>query len=238
VARWQSLGIDEKRVEHTGSIKFDQADEAPSRTEEFRGFLRQLGVKDDAPVLLAGSTFRGEESIIAKIFCELRAEFPSLFLIIVPRHVERTPNILAELQPLGLHIALRSNSAAPSAANVDCLLVNTTGELREWYQLASVVFVGKSLTGQGGQNPVEAVVAGKPVLFGPHMENFAAVVHLLLAHHAATQVANNAELRTETARLLRDPSLRDQTADRARQAVAAHQGATGRTVQLLRHFST
>ncbi len=81
--------------------------------------------------------------------------------------------MLADLRPLGLRVALRSEEASAPA---DVLVVNTTGELREWYHLATVVFIGKSLTAHGGQNPVEPVLAGQPVVYGPNMENFAAIV--------------------------------------------------------------
>ena len=236
-ARWVSLGVDAARIRHTGSIKFDQTDTAASRADEFRAIVEKLGVRGDAPVLLAGSTFPGEEKIVAEIFCELREEFRDLFLILVPRHVERTPEVIAELRPLDLNIALRTELGDAHGAEADCLIVDTTGELRDWYPIASIVFIGKSLTGEGGQNPVEAVVAGKPVLFGPHMENFAAVVRHLLAHGAATQVAGAAELKTQIERLMRDPLLRKQAAACAHKAVAMHQGATGRSARIVAHFS-
>src|SRR5207244_7234899 len=110
--------------------------------------LRRLGGNGGWPILVAGSTFPGEERILAEIFCALRPRFPDLFLILVPRHVERSDSILAELRPLGLRLVLRS--AAPDTP-ADVLLVNTTGELRDWYHLASIVFIGKSLAAVGGQ---------------------------------------------------------------------------------------
>jgi 3-deoxy-D-manno-octulosonic-acid transferase len=236
-ARWESLGVDAARIHCMGSIKFDQSDATPSRADEFRAFVRKLGVKDNAPILLAGSTFPGEEKIVAEIFRDLRAEFRDLFLILVPRHVERTPDVIADLRPLALDIALRTEFDDAHGADVDCLIVDTTGELRDWYQIASVVFVGKSLTAVGGQNPVEPVVAGKPVLFGPHMENFATVARHLLAYGAARQVADAAELKLQIGRLLRDPSLRERAAANAHHAVASHQGATARTSSLLLNLS-
>jgi 3-deoxy-D-manno-octulosonic-acid transferase len=237
VGRWQSLGFAAERVQHTGSIKFDHAGAPPSRADEFRQIVRALGVADDAPILLAGSTFPGEEEIIAKIFLALRPQFPSLFLILVPRHVERTAEIVAALKPLGLAPALRTaDSAARAPGPIDCLVVNSTGELRDWYHLGTVIFIGKSLTATGGQNPVEAVMAGKPVLFGPHMENFSAVVRHLLAHGAASQVADTHELQTRIEALLRDPVARASMSAHAHEALAAHQGATERTASLLLSF--
>ncbi len=230
VARWCSLSVSAERIRVTGNSKFDYAPGGGARVAEFRELLRQLGVKDGAPILLGGSTFPGEERILAEMLHALRPRFPDLFLILVPRHVERAESILAELQPLGLRLALRSEAPDPPA---DVLLVNTTGELRDWYHLASVVFVGKSLTAVGGQNPVEPVLAGKPVVFGPHMENFAAVVARWQEVEAAVQVADAGELQTQLAQLLADPDRRDALAQRAQESVAAHKGATVRTVTTL-----
>ena len=185
--RLESVGAYPAKIQVTGSIKYDYEDDAPSsRAAEFRELTASLGVKDGAPILLAGSTFPGEEKTLVQLFCDLRAEFPGLFLILVPRHVERIPEILDEIKPFGLKVALRSRPENNTAA--DCLIVDTTGELRDWYHLGTVIFVGKSLYSHGGQNPVEAAVARKPVILGPHMENFINIVKLLVEHHAAIQV--------------------------------------------------
>lgn len=227
VARWESLGVDRAYIQVTGNTKFDYAGGGGGRVAEFRELLRQLGVADDAPILLGGSTFPGEELILAKLYRELREHFPKLFLIVVPRHVERTPEVLADLRPLDLRVALRSE---PAKSPADLLVVNTTGELRDWYHLATVVFIGKSLTAHGGQNPVEPVMAGKPVVYGPNMENFAAIVTRWREEEAAVQVRDEAELKEQVVDLLTNPSRRETLAQRAREIVAAHLGATERTV--------
>ncbi len=230
ISRWSSLGVWPERIHVTGNSKFDHAAAGGERVAEFRAILTRLGVAETAPVLLAGSTFAGEERIIAEIFRELRGQFPELFLIIVPRHVERTAEILADLRPLDLRIARRTED---TSAPADVLIVNTTGELRDWYHLATVVFIGKSLSAHGGQNPVEPVLAGKPVVFGPHMENFQAIVARWREAEAAVQVADAAELRTRLAELLAQPERRIELARRASEIVAAHAGATARTVAVL-----
>ena len=232
-ARWKSLGVEADQLHLTGSIKFDHSEDQPPRTEEFRALLAGLGVTPEAPVLLAGSIFPGEEKILAQIVLELRPQFPDLFLVVVPRHIERTPALQAEMESLGLTCALRTQTERPVLKKSDALIVNTTGELRDWYYVGTVIFIGKSLTATGGQNPVEAVVAGKPVLFGPHMENFKAVVDKWLEQQAAIQVPDAAALKVEVARLLADPELRAAMSRNACQAVAPHQGATGRTAELL-----
>ena len=232
---WQALGVDPARLHVTGNAKFDAAAPTGGRTAEFRALLRDLGVPDDAPILLGGSTFPGEERILADALRELRTRWPALFLILVPRHVERAAAILAELEPTGLRLAVRSRLSTRNQKpeTSDALLVDTTGELRDWYALATVVFIGKSLTATGGQNPVEPVLAGRPVIFGPHMENFAPIVARWLAGDAAVQVRDAAELRAQLATLFADAPRRAQLAERARAIAAIHSGATERAVGVL-----
>src|SRR5207248_1577568 len=118
----------------------------------------------------------------------------------------------------------------------DVLLVDTTGELRDWYALATVVFVGKSLpqvTVGGGQNPAEPAALGKPVLFGPRMENFASLVDLLCSRDAAVRVADSAALAPAIHFLLSDGSARAGMGNRACEALTAHRGATLLTAEIV-----
>jgi len=235
IARWQSLGVKPDRIQRVGSIKFDPDDVRP-RSETPRAVLQTLGVAADRPNLLAGSTHPGEEEILAKVFLELRREFPGLFLLIAPRHVERTREIAVQLLNLGISSVRRSEAAPATAA--DCLLLDTTGELRDWYAVGTIVFIGKSLTARGGQNPVEAIVADCPVVFGPHMENFAALARDLVATGGAIQAIDAAGLTSAFARLLRDEPKRQSLLHQARNVLQQHQGATGRTAGLLENLAS
>ena len=232
-ARWQALGVPGTRIRHVGSIKYDPT-EAQS---DPRGPLEVLaGFGIDAarqPILFGGSTHPGEEEILAAVFLRCRAEFHSLVLIIAPRHVERTREIATRLDVLGLRVALRSAALEASGPSPDCLLVDTVGELRNWYGIATVVFMGKSLSTRGGQNPVEPIMAGKPVVFGPHMENFATLAESLLDHNAAVEVADRAALERACAQLLGDPDARERLVANAQRVLAQHRGATHRTAELL-----
>ena len=232
VSRWTALGVAAGRIHLVGSVKYDP--EIAAATEgDAQSVLRKLRVADDQPILLGGSTHDGEEALLAEVYEQLRKEFPTLFLIIAPRHVERTAEICEVLERRGLSLSLRTEVREEPERPPDCLLLNTTGELRAWYRVATVVFIGKSVTGRGGQNPVEAILAGRPVLFGPHMENFAALASALLAHGGALEVAGAAELCGAAAALLRDESARLELVTRAGEVIAAHAGATARTVSLL-----
>ena len=230
VERWASLGIARLTIKETGSIKYDPTEVGAESVLPLR-ILGSFCIEEARPILFGGSTHAGEEEILADVFLQLRVEFPALVLLLAPRHVERTREIAARLRERGLQVALRS--AAATAPEPDCLLLDTTGELRMWYAVATVVFVGKSLTAHGGQNPVEAILAGKPVIFGPHMENFSTLAQALVREEAAVQIADKAELLERTEALLRDAGRRAQLVKNAQRVLAPHHGATKRTAELV-----
>jgi len=230
VERWNALGVSRDRIRVTGSIKFD-----PSDTQADASFaekiLVELKLADRRPVLLGGSTHPGEEQILATVFLELRSDFPGLLLILAPRHVERAREIQRGLEQLGLRAAIRSNVSDASAA--DCLIIDSTGELQNWYGVADVVFIGKSIAAIGGQNPVEPVAAGKPVIFGPHMENFAVLARDLVEKRGATQIQSTTELKAAVVDLLNHPRLRETLVENARLVIEKHRGATALTAKLV-----
>jgi 3-deoxy-D-manno-octulosonic-acid transferase len=225
--RWQRIGARAERIHAVGNIKFDP-EERRAPSVEPRLFLEQILAS--RPVLFGGSTHRGEEEILADGFVALRKEFPDLFLAIAPRHAERADEIEQLLRGRELPVMRRTRLGRTAP---DVLLIDTTGELPDWYSIATVVFIGKSLTAQGGQNPVEAIVAQKPVIFGPHMENFALLSKQLLRHRAAFCAHSRDELVFLAGQLLRQPSLRETMVERATQVLAPHRGATRRTAELI-----
>ena len=154
-------------------------------------------------------------------------------MIIAPRHVERAGEIRTSLRRLGLSVSLRSEAGKTSPRPPDCLLLDTTGELQHWYAVATIVFVGKSLTSRGGQNPVEPILAGKPVLFGPHMENFSALAQALVANEAAVQIRDPNSLQQKIAWLLRDREAALRLVANAQAVLARHSGATERTARIV-----
>jgi 3-deoxy-D-manno-octulosonic-acid transferase len=127
---------------------------------------------------------------------------------------------------------MRPNTRHKSG-DLDCLLVNTTGELRHFYSRADIVFVGKSLTAQGGQNPIEPAALGKAIIFGPHMENFPEIAPSFVKAKAAVQVADEADLETVLTRLLENPAERESLGHRAQSVVRENQGSLGRTVSMI-----
>src|SRR5262249_55647763 len=139
----------------------------------------------------------------------------------------------AELDALRLHVTLASEAVAHGQLNADCLLLDTTGELQRWYGIATVVFIGKSLTAHGGQNPVEPILAGKPVVFGPHMENFATLAKTLVSKKSAVQVQEVDSLEQALAELLHDSETRQRLVQNAHEVLSEHQGATARAAALV-----
>jgi 3-deoxy-D-manno-octulosonic-acid transferase len=233
IERWRALGVESERLHHTGSIKYDSG--APADREDIQriGIFHLNVLNPDHLVLFGGSTHRGEEKLLAQIFLRLRRKFPSLCLFIAPRHVERVREIRKQLENLPLEVRLSSEAETHRNSKPDCVLLDRTGELKRWYGIATVVFMGKSLTAHGGQNPVEPIIAGVPVIFGPHMENFATLARALIAKNGAIEVSDGNSLERTVDNLLRDSAARRVLVENAEQVIMNHRGATARTAALI-----
>ena len=237
VRRWRELGVADDAIMHLGSIKYDsQGVDEPAETSDFREMMARFLDGDSRRILLAGSTHPGEEGMIGKVYCRLREQFPDLYFMIVPRHVERLEQVVADLRAIGLNPGLRSkmdSCGGENAGDYDCLIIDTTGELGAWYYVVDIVVIGKSFLAHGGQNPVEAVFAGKPVFFGPNMENFAALVDLFAEHGCGMQVADEKELEKRLLLELDSTGNEQTMVDRAKEAMSVHLGAAQRSAKVL-----
>lgn len=233
--RLQKLGARSETIHVVGSLKFEGGAQGHARLDA-RALLDQIGVPRTAPILVAGSTHSGEETILASLAGRLKERFPDLFLVLVPRHHERGGEVGKELGRLKVPFIYRSEitpKTQRAGGSVHCLLVNTTGELRHFYEVADLVFVGKSLTAHGGQNPIEPATLAKPILFGPNMENFTQIVPRFLEKGGALQVADESDLERRIAELLEDPGLRQRMGRKAAEVVLANQGGLEKTVQMI-----
>jgi 3-deoxy-D-manno-octulosonic-acid transferase len=232
----KELGFPAEKIKAVGNLKFDAAKPGgPSKLDAAK-LLAQIGIPTHARILVAGSTHAGEEAILADALLELRNQFTDLFLVLVPRHFERTNDVVAELNERNVRFVLRSEITADTAIKpgaIDCLLVNTTGELKAFYTLATVVFVGKSLTAHGGQNPIEPAALGKAIITGPNMENFRSIMDAFRANDAIVTANDASDLVKRYAELLSDDVKRTALGKRALTVVEANSGATARTVELL-----
>ena len=230
---WQNLGVDPSRIHHTGSLKFDPGgDPPPAKRPDFQQMLDAFGPR--RPVVLAASTHAGEDAWIAAAIYQAD---PRALAVIVPRHAERRAEVKGELERAGFPVVLRSKFQAPAAPAAPgehghMLLVDSTGELRAWTAHADVVIIGKSFLASGGQNPTEAILVNKPVIFGPHMENFEPLASRLFAAHGALRVYDQASLSQAIVDAL-DPLVAAVLTGNAALLLRAHHGATQRILALL-----
>jgi 3-deoxy-D-manno-octulosonic-acid transferase len=236
-ASFTTIGAPPDRVHMTGNLKYDiSMPHADVQKVDPVQLLKQISISPAQPILVAGSTHPGEEEILFDVFTDLRRKFPNLFLVIVPRHVERTREVADLARRKQIKFVLRSEITShleQTAKPYDCLIVNTTGELKWFYKVATAIFVGKSLVGQGGQNIVEAAASGHPVIFGPNMQNFRAIARQFVAEGACVQVPDAYALRNALQDLLENPDRRHTIVAAAQRVIQSNIGATNRCVDLI-----
>jgi 3-deoxy-D-manno-octulosonic-acid transferase len=235
-ARLRELGCRPEVIEVVGNLKFDAAKLEERHRLDVPGMFKQLGVAPGSPILVGGSTHDGEEGILADVFLRLRDRFPNLFLVLVPRHFERGRDVGRQLGARNLKFAFRSELNSNSKyrpGELSCLLVNTTGELNHFYEQASVIFVGKSLTAEGGQNPIEPGALGKAMVFGPNMQNFTDVTRAFLEQEGAIQVRDSAQLEQALGELLGSPARCQALGRNALSIVHQNLGAVERTADMI-----
>ncbi|HUL58578.1 MAG TPA: 3-deoxy-D-manno-octulosonic acid transferase [Anaeromyxobacteraceae bacterium] len=224
-----ALGAAPDRVWVTGNTKFDAlaAGAADGREQALRA---EMGLDPARPVLMAGSTHEGEEELVLDAYAKLADRHPGLQLVVAPRYVERAGRIVGLAAERGLSGRLRSAGAPGGRAAVTVL--DTIGELAVAYRLATLVFVGGSFVRRGGQNVLEPAAEGKPVLFGPHMENFKDSVQVLQGR-GGIQVATPEKLLEVADALLSRPDQLAELGALARQSVTSIRGASARNVDHL-----
>ena len=220
------LGAPRERVHVTGNTKFDAL--AVSVPEKEDASLRHALALGPERLWVCGSTHEGEESGLLRVFAVLQKEHPDLRLLIAPRYIERAQRVLGLARSLGLRARLRSEPGGPEPV----IVLDTIGELVRAYQLATVVFVGGSFGRRGGQNILEPAACGKPVLFGPRMENFQDSVQVLVGR-GGLQVKDPVALLRLMRDLLARPEEIRKLGELAREAVSSVRGASARDARLI-----
>ena len=233
--RLLALGADSARITITGSLKFDSLEAAAVPGRGPARVLRFFRVAPNRPVFVAGSTMKGEEEAVIRAFNRVRTAAGSgnPLLIVAARHPERFAEVERLCRFEGLKTLRRSELPIDSEPRCDAVVLDTIGELAQLYQIATAVFVGGSLVAAGGHNILEPALYGKPILFGPHMENFNEIAETFLANSAAIQVRSGRDLEEQVAALMADPVGRARLGAAARALIDANRGATDRTLKVI-----
>lgn len=228
-ARFASLGVPQQRLHVLGNLKFDRA-VPPGLLEQGQALRRQL--LGNRPVWIAASTHEGEETQILDVQQKLLRLLPDLLLVLAPRHPERCDKVAELVRERG-YVCVRRSQAKPCGQDASVFLLDTLGELNLFYAAADAAFVGGSLVPSGGHNVLEPAVLGLPVLFGPHMFNFADIAKRLLQEQGAVQVQSSEQLTEQLTRLLQTAMERSRVGEAARKFVAQNRGAVTRHMELL-----
>ena len=227
--RIQSFGVNRSRVQNIGNLKFDTnpPSQIPQWTEKIQG-----------PVIVAGSTHEGEEALIISVYSELKKDFPSLNLIIAPRHPERFKEVTKMLESAETTFLKRSSlgthSSGPEQIHGSLILLDSVGELSAIYGIATIAIIGKSFRGYGGQNPLEPAFWGKPMLCGPHMENFP-VIEDFYREGASVEVSED-RLYTEIKEMLSSPEKAQEIGFKAQQLYRRNTGAVERSIEIVSRY--
>ncbi len=233
-ARFLCLGVPEHKIFVTGNIKFDQKG-SDLTTTELERIRSDIGIAAPRPVIVLGSTHRGEETIGVEVFQKLKQRFENLLLIVAPRDPGRAGGIAQQLRESALAVGfLSALKLDETEVRYDVLVVNTIGILRKLYALADVAFIGGSLVPEGGHNPLEAAAFGKAVVFGPDMSDFADVARKLTLSGGALCVHDSRELYQAFYELLADKQHRRQVGKHAFLVFRENQGAVDKTMDLIR----
>ncbi|MBM3246669.1 MAG: 3-deoxy-D-manno-octulosonic acid transferase [Candidatus Omnitrophica bacterium] len=240
------LGVSSDKIKITGNMKFDcqgRADNVNNTLE----LKQKLGLGSQEKLLVAASTHPGEEKIVLNIYQGLIRDFPGLRLLIAPRHPERTRKIEEIVNKFGFQaqrlsqlsgepVSQLSRHTGTPAHRHTVFILDTIGQLIDYYALADIVFVGGSLVKKGGHNILEPAALGKPVLFGPQMSNFRDIAEMFLKNQAGILARNTQELKSKIRELLDNPGFAAQFSQRAQALILDNQGATQRNLELIKEL--
>ena len=226
--RFLAVGAKPETVRITGNIKYDL--ELPDDYLQ-QGIVLRDSLFGKRPVWIAASTHEGEELLVLRAFAEIRVAKPELLLVLVPRHPPRFDKVANLCLSEGFTLSRRSLNE--TAKQADVFLVDTLGELRQFYAASDIAFIGGSLVPVGGHNVLEAAVAGIPVIFGPHMFNFLEAGRRLKEAGGAVQIAEGEELAGIVIDLLHDVNRNLRMGEAGREFVESGRGALARVQEAL-----
>jgi 3-deoxy-D-manno-octulosonic-acid transferase len=233
-ARLKNIGMDSAKIKVLGNAKYDAlaAMASPALQEEI---ARRFNVRKNERFFVAGSTHEGEEKIIIDVYQELLKLYPDFKLIIVPRHIERTNDVLGLLKQANFNdvITLSDINNGRKRKDERIIVVDVIGELFKVYSLAAVVYCGGSLVSKGGQNILEAAAWGKVIFYGPSMEDFSAEKALLEEAGCGVTIRNEEELLQGIIQVLENPEELKSRGEKGKAVVLANIGAAARYADLI-----
>ncbi len=222
-----NLGITPEKLFTPGNLKFDiPLEEENVKTNQSPGAL----LPPNKTFFIAGSTHEGEEEILISVYTDLLKTHKDLYLILVPRNPKRTPEIQIAAEKYSMRVSLRSSGKAECS---DLFIVDTIGELTQFYALADIAFIGGSLVDKGGHNPIEAAAHSLPVMFGPQMQDFSEIANEMIKSGGAIEVTDRQSLYNHTDKLLRDTQYRAQLGNSAFQFVHNQHGVVARHLDII-----
>ncbi|MEJ2079301.1 MAG: 3-deoxy-D-manno-octulosonic acid transferase [Acidobacteriota bacterium] len=233
------LGAEPERVNWVGNLKFDyHQTSSPEQVRLNEALSRILRRQEGDLLLVCGSTKPGEEEQLARVGASLRAAGFSLKLIVAPRHPHRGAEVTELMGGAGFATVRRStidigSQRLPAA---EAVVLDSIGELAGLYEIADLVFIGGSLVPEGGQNIIEPAAFGRPILFGPHMDNFREIAAVFTSNYGALQVGSAEELEARLSDLLKDSHAREWLGRNARKVIRDNQGAVDRTLEILKAY--
>ncbi len=223
----EELGAPKERVIVTGNTKYDQT-YAIVTEEEKEELRKEFGFGINHPVIVAGSTHKGEEEQLFKSFRQIISLYPNARMLIAPREIYRGKDVQSLAEECGFPAICRSSMKGPVSEEVPVVVLDTIGELGRLYSLGDMIFVGGSLAKIGGHNILEPAAHGKPIIVGPNMFNFKEIYSLLSSRNACLMVKNNEELTKCLVHLSANSDVREEMGENCLSLVRENQGAARR----------
>ncbi len=244
--RFRHLGVPAERIQVCGNMKYDlkhdfmpQESGTNSAEQAEAKYARLLGIQPDDVVFICGSTRTGEEQLLLPVFRRLQEKYSGRLLwILAPRHLERLPEVMALLDQAGLGYELFSQCTQGSRGSTkerqeNIILLDSMGELAHLYAAGHYIFCGASLVNKGGHNIMEPIAQGKPVFFGPFMQDFQDALDLVLAAGAGVQVGSPDELADRLLEYPPESPAYEQACQSAEQLARTQQGAAQRQADMV-----
>ncbi|OGP20478.1 MAG: hypothetical protein A2038_02800 [Deltaproteobacteria bacterium GWA2_57_13] len=234
--RMVRLGVAPEKIRVTGSLKHAPWNGNGVNPERAAEVLNALGQKEARQVLVAGSTHPGEEEILIEVFLHLKPRFPSLLMILAPRHPHRFSEVEKLLKSKSVRYEKRSQMNGRGMASADVVFLDTLGELPDFYSVADIAFIGGSLVDAGGHNLMEPARFRKPILFGPYMTNFADITEEIKRGGGGVEVQGKEDLLREITALLSDRARAEKMGDLAYAVVEKDRRVVARTMELVHRY--